>query len=326
MPEVLPLFDFDQLKPTPPIDFSGAKDYIWFKVDDQNDYWLVYLSKKMEFDKLNFGFKYLTKNILLLGPSQDQVDQLSTGGFQDLGGMMYWQLSNSPDWLQTFSQFVSPYFTSGQVFLNISQTEGIYRLKIFEQLSDSGQQASDDLANIRLPKNQGLIFAFNQNHASSSSQFIQQNILDPFFSSLPASNVVFKSPDGWIFIYKKDLKPRLSDFSHNLEVEEVVKTLPDGSSYIELVAKADQSPSDLYNAELDKYYYLSNSQILIDQIHNNYRLVGDLCISCQDFMQIKTDLLPESTLKNYLNSQNIKDLSAFSYQDSQTQGFELYFE
>ena len=137
----------------------------------------------------------------------------------------------------------------------------------------------------------------------------------------------------------------ISNFRNSFNLEEVKKTLSDGTLYTELVFNEEEKSIDhsfkeysywqvdnLFGIELNKYNYLSNRQYLIEDILSDYIYLGELWKNyisntdiVEDFIHFKVNKLPKGQLREYLEKYNVTSLDLLSYSNSMVKGYVIIF-
>ncbi len=342
---------------------NNIQEIIWFRVgDNKEDHYLLLFSRLPykfldEIESDTYLFKKIDKRIILVTENQEVLDSVSLSDNSkfnistfDKGINIYWKLGYSEDILNnTF-----PLLSTRDTFVNISEKKKKQIINIFQKNNDSFVKKDKSL--LQIPKDFDSIISFNSSSTINFSNFVYDNILLSQFYSLPIyyddksvkeyllkDNIIIQDENSWLMINNDHYN--ISNFRNSFNLEEVKKTLSDGTLYTELVFNEEEKSIDhsfkeysywqvdnLFGIELNKYNYLSNRQYLIEDILSDYIYLGELWKNyisntdiVEDFIHFKVNKLPKGQLREYLEKYNVTSLDLLSYSNSMVKGYVIIF-
>ncbi|MBT6690979.1 hypothetical protein HOB10_01445 [Candidatus Parcubacteria bacterium] len=357
-------------------DFSNLKEVIWFRTEsaqDVNHYLVRFSSLPGKFlDSLqnsNPDYFYFqpSRDILLISESDalgqslpELIVKRFTVNYIDQGLNIYWFPGSKPEFLSSWDNLLPEQLLARDIFINLQTTKGHVRLNLYQTRLEGGSHKPHPLSGARLLADFDLMAGFQASSTEFATNFISRDIILQLYNALPYYNlnqeeinnyilsdsILIQDGAGWLLVGKDDWQGLAIDLAHDFELQEVSKLLPDGTTYIELLAGEEQPVLEhefsqlkywqidgLYGISLDNMYYLSNEAFLLEGIINNNRplssVFGD-CLSDSsyeigDFISLEVDQVPASSLRDYLETKNIGTLDIFSYQNSTVEGLQLCF-
>jgi len=300
------------------------------------------------------------KKILLITPSPELPNSLPkllvskfTVNNIDTGVSMYWSLDNSPEFLQKLSIWLEPMFTESEIFVNFQNTAGnLNKINIWQVKNNNLPAMTNNFfANTRRLYDFDNAIGLSADSMLTFDDFIKTNILEKQFSSLPYYDftkndiIVWQHEENWLMASDQDWQKLNFDLASSFDLQEITKVLSDGTAYVEFIASS--SPEiiqhayyeqnywqidGLYGVEREDIYYLSNKQYLIEDILSSDYLITTLWSDCldnnnqiNDFVVWQTNKLKNSSIKQYLESQDISNLKFISYSNNNINAWQLCF-
>ena len=346
---------------------SRLEELVWFKTDSDQDHYLLRLSSISQsyIDQLKEQYSELVfyrphKKILLITSSQElpeQLPKLLTSKFTvnniNTGVSIYWDLDNSPEFLQKLSTWLEPMFTESEIFVNFQNTASdLNKINIWQVENNSlAEISSNFFVNTRRLYNFDNVIGFSADSILTLGDFVETNILENQFSSLPHYNftkndtIIWQYEKNWLMASDQDWQKLNFDLVSSFDLQKITKVLSDGTAYVEFVASS--SPEiiqhayyeqnywqidGLYGVERENIYYLSNKQYLIEDILSSDYMLRSIWVDCfennnqiNDFVVWQTNKLNNSSIKEYLESQDINSIRFVSYSNDDINGWQLCF-
>lgn len=302
-------------------------------------------------------------DILFIGPDEAMAQTVSsfvisrwTANYSREGVNIYWQIDKAPEFLESLSSLLLPLASSRDSFVNFTD----HSIDFWQpRHASSTKSKSLDFNQAKIPTSFDLAFGFNASSTDGFDKFIAKNIVLPHFDNLPYQNLsneelrtaflsdsaIISSGDTWLLVSKEDWQSRAMDLAQNLQLKEVERVLSDGTLYTELVADQEQvvlkydfagqtywQIDNLYGFSASGNHYLSNKAEMIEKLMTSGSSFATLWSDCLkndkevgDFVDIKTDYLADSLLKDYFVENNVVNLGLFSYQNYIVDGIKLCF-
>jgi len=358
----------DELKNILGSNFLNLQEVLWFQVDNNsaNDNYLLRFSRlprsyvrDLEDRRLDFRVYSPAKNILLINKGKS-IDNLIANpdktDYFDAGMSIYWQKNQAPDFLQELAGTLEPLFSTNDVLINW-QKVSLQRNKLV--LLEERAVGVKDFKNFFTPADFELAFGFGSQMSDDLAGKISNDLLKPFFDSLPyyhlsktaikerilKDTIVWQKGDGWLLASHQPFRENILDFIHNLKVEEVARVLSDGTAYTELVAAKDQTIIEqqingqkilqidqIFLWDIGEQHYLTNRREMIENLSSdNHYLVNILqdCVSMDaqigDFIYLATANLPTGQIKDYLLDNQVSKLEMFSFATGTISGLNICF-
>jgi hypothetical protein len=209
---------------------------------------------------------------------------------------------------------------------------------------------------VNFPMNADLVFGFADHPTDEWQNIVSQNIIQPLFTDLPyyrlspkkieeqvlKNNFIYLSNNKWLMASTEDWQSRINDWVPDLKLKEARNRLPDGTVYTEFVSEQGAEVEALkyqqydywhlgqfYGAQIGPYYYLSNSETLIQGTFVSKYDIQSYLDQCQiagdykiiDLVQINSAKIKDELIKKTLLDQNINNLSILSYENNLQIGF-----
>ena len=366
----------DSLRSVLGINFAKVEEVIWFTIDGdvENNYYLLRFSKfpkkyleGLQNSSQDYHLWQPSDNILLLSDSEeagDRLPELVVPRFAinkiTQGINIYWMPEAQPEFLSIWRDWLPEMVLARDVFVNLQTSGGHLRLNLYQLRHKDSLDRVHQLSAARLPADFSLISGFQASSTITGEEFISRDIILPLYNALPyynlnqqeikdfilTDNILVQDKEDWLLVGADDWQSLAIDLAKDFELQEVTKLLPDGTTYVELLASDTQTVfkhdfeqwqywqiDGLYGISLDNLHYLSNKAGLIEEIIINNRPLGSFFGDCLydrsyqigDFVKFNTNQTNDSALKTYLISKDIDWLEVFSYQNAVVEGLQLCF-
>ena len=373
---IVPEEHLKHLQGTVGVGFDDLEEVIWFTTEaaPENNHYLLRFSKlpskyldNLQNSKLDYHLWQPSDNILLLSDSATANESLPglvvphfTINNINQGINIYWSPGYQPGFLSVWDDWLPKHVLARDVFVNLQSVGGHLRLNLYQLRSVDSPNRAHRLSTARLPDNFGVISGFQASSTAVGGDFISRDIILPLYDALPyynlnqqeikdyilSDNILVQDKQDWLLVGEDDWQSMAMSLAKDFELQEVTKSLPDGTTYIELIANEEQLAmvhdfeqwqywqiDGLYGISLDNLHYLSNQPSLLEDIIINSRPLKSLFGDCLydhsyqigDFLKFNTNQVADSSIKTYLSSKNIVWLELFSYQNSVVEGLQLCF-
>ncbi|MFA6253013.1 MAG: hypothetical protein WCV69_01975 [Patescibacteria group bacterium] len=281
-----------------------------------------------------------------------------------LGINIFWSKKNAPEFLSALTEWLKLDTGLPNIYANIYQQKDgqlnihVWQVKLRQVINASSTDVWPNKANF--PLGADLVFGFGEHAPDKWQAVVSQSILQPLFGELPyyrlsakkieeqilKNNYIYLANDKWLMVGSEDWQSRINDWVPNLNLQETKNRLPDGTVYTEYISgqeavieKLSYQAKDywyfgeLYGAQIDSSYYLSNSESIIQAtLVSKYdmqsylgqcQLAGDYQII--DLVQVNSAKIKDETIKKALLDKKINNLTVFSYENNQQIGFRACF-
>jgi|GEM_PF-3179671 len=348
------------------------EEVVWFKVKGglEDDYsyllevndWPKQTLKSVREINPNFVFKELSSNVYLVTADKSLADSVK-GAVNNkfiivddkVGLNIYWQVSQTPEFLNSFTALIHPAVTGEDIFMNFQTKDGKSSLKFF-QASNNQVVKTRSFGQVALPKDFSLALGFSSKNSAKFLGDVVPQLIEPIFTSLPeqnfqknelntylaGDNILLSQGEDWLLVGFNDWRPQVNHFLSKIEAKEVRKTLPDGTVYTELQVADNQSVSghefkgqkywqigDLFGGQFNNSYYLTNRQYFLEQVIDNpvklatWWPCGKVGDSISDLITWSVPALPDLPIKAYLQNNNVESLNILSFSNNSTQGWQI---
>ena len=347
---------------------SRLEELVWFKTGSDENHYLLRLSSlsqsyvdQLKTEHPELAFYRPNKKILLITTSPELIDKLpkllnnkfSVNNISS-GISIYWHLDSAPEFLQKLSTWLQPMFVEPEIFVNFQNADSnLNKINAWQVKDNNLSEISNNFfVQTRRLKDFDNVIGMSASSTQAFDSFIETNLLQDQFNSLPASkkyffdnNIIWQHEDNWLMTSDQDWQALSLDLASSFDLQEVTKVLSDGTAYVELMASS--SPEiiqhayyeqnywqidGLYGAQRDSVYYLSNKQYLIEDILSSDYMLRSIWVDCfennnqiNDFVVWQTNKLNNSSIKEYLESQDINSIRFVSYSNDDINGWQLCF-
>lgn len=276
------------------------------------------------------------------------------------GVNIFWSKNTPPNFLADLTAWLKLDSGLPDIYANIyQQADGqlnvhIWQNKLKQIINASSTVAWPNQANF--PRGADLIFGFGDHATDQWQTVINQNIIQPLFVDLPyyrlsakkieeqilKNNFIYLANNNWLMVSAEDWQSRINDWAPDLTLKEVKNKLPDGTVYTELVGEQEAKVEllqyqghdywrlgQLYGAQIDQYYYLTNNESLIQATFVSKYQIASYLSQCPvagdykiiDLAQLNSVKINNEAIKKALIDQNIDTLTVLSYENSSQIGF-----
>gem|GEM_PF-3114855 len=297
---------------------------------------------------------FLTKGELIEGIKANPDKQV----YFEEGVTVYESKNYDSDFLKDWSNIISAAFSDEDLLINWQKLpKGVNRFSLI----GTRRSESKNFNRFFTPKEFDTVFAFSDHNLDQKVvESLSNNILKVFFDSLPYYNlstqdisdrilkdsILWQKGDQWLLASHRPFDGDILSFIKSFNVEEVNKVLSDGTAYTEFVAADNQNTIEhqingqkvlqidqLFVWDIANQHYLSNNREFIEKLSaDNYYLsnifkdcLDNTQLQVEDIVYFSTNNIPDSALKQYLLSNNIDNLQAFSYSDGNISGLNICF-
>jgi len=346
------------------LEASSLRSYLWFKTADLVESTNIILElsepiqpllRRLSQEHPQYYYKKLSRHSFLITDHQEMLDRVSAdqvssfpADYFKVGTNIYGQGNQTWPMLEPFSAWWQSLSGGQDFFASFYGSEQQPIIKVWRPGQLEGKKQNNIYGSkIILPQDFDLALAFSQPLSPDQDLFITNDLLAVLFPALPREawswrQEEFLSPGSWL-VEKgaswllagfDDWRSSLADLASYLEYSEEPSILPDGTSYLELVAQGD-SPltprqylsrdywqwADLFGGQDQEYYYLSNNEAWIKDILGQNSNTGGWLEACDiekeayisDLFIINTEKIPEGPLKVYLKGENLGFVGIFGY-------------
>lgn len=355
-------------------EYDQSGDRLWFKTattPGANSFLLEIkepvrpLLQRLQADNPQYFYKALRTDILLVSDQAEVVADLANTAntfwleaVEQPGINIYWQTDKPWPMLDPLGAWLATFVDGPELFLSI-YVRGDQKIINLSQPLPSAWPAGTSRPSyeqIKLPADFDLALGHDQT-AADKLPFIRDTLIKPIFKNIPydslfvqnqlalsAGSLVLQRGGDWLLVGPHDWRSFLLDLASQLILSEKRQTLPDGTTYTELVASKDASVSEqlyhdqkywqfdnLYGWSVDNSYYLANSQPWLERFMDQNAPLAYWWQDCtgqpspqiSDFMFWQADKVPEGQIKDYLKDKNIGFLSFFAWFNASKQGWQL---
>lgn len=277
-----------------------------------------------------------------------------------MGVNIFWSKNEAPSFLADLTKWLKIQTGLPNIYANIyQQPDGqvnmhVWQSKLRQLINTSSTIDWPNQANF--PRGADLIFGFGDHTSDDWQLVVSQNILEPLFTDLPYyrlsakkieeqllnNNFIYLANNNWLMVSSEDWQSRINDWAPDLQLKEVKNRLPDGTVYTELIGEQEAKVEllsyqgydywrlgQLYGAQIGPYYYLSNSQSLIQATFVSKYQIANYLSQCPiagdykiiDLAQINSLKIKDEAIKKALLGQDINNLTVLSYENNSQIGF-----
>ncbi len=285
--------------------------------------------------------------------TQDKID-FDTNNL-GVGVNIFWSKNEAPIFLADLTKLLQLDNGLPSIYANIyKQRDGQVAVHIWQDKLRQVINASSTVAwpnQAKFPLNADLVFGFGEHKSDKWQGVVSQNIIQTLFTELPyyrlsdqkieeqilKNNFIYLSHNNWLMVSPVDWQSRINDWVPNLKVKESKNRLPDGTVYTEFVSDEGAEVESLhyqqydywhfgqfYGTQIGAYYYLSNSETLIQSTLLSKYNIQSYLGGCQiagdyqiiDLAQVNTAKIQNDTIKEALQKKNINYLTVLSYESN----------
>lgn len=314
-----------------------AEEIVWFKkAGSEADHFLLKITGTLSKDELkllnenslNLHLDLLSKDILLVSPDENLKNNLQSNlaskfisASHQSGINIYLQAAAADKFIKGDKNLWQSFLEGDEIFVHLDK-------QIFDVYTLGKKDLAFDWQQVLVPKNGQALLAFSDQKTQMTTPW--QKIIGPnIFSKLPAhilsreelqntQLLLWEKESGeYLLAAGQDLRPLAPLFLDKLVLKEEKQLLPDGTAYKALVlddlqwqdlAWPNQKAWQLENLsilQLKDFYYLSNSQSLLQSLANldtNQELLA--CASeydkVSDWLKLSDKQLESLKLREFL--------------------------
>jgi len=284
-------------------------------------------------------------NTSMVSEESDKTDEII-----DTGINIYWHNGYKPEYVLLDSQFFSDQSIGPRVNISLARDDEHQNniLSIYGPLDTKSDHNFVDFLGAQAPDDTKQVTILQSKNIKLLTSVVNY-ILGGVHNTIPDISFgdagIIQTDKGWLLVGKSDWKSTARTLSSSFELREVNNTLPDGTRYVEYVADDNIKASELqvlgktywqvdefFGAEQDNYFYLSNSEEMVEQILMKKQTLGDQLISCQrsgevygDWFSWKKGELQSGPIKDIFVEQDLERVIGLSFVTEDTQGLRVCF-